>query len=148
MVLLIGTNLETPEAGIALCHFVREEMHNREIQFYLRIETLDEIPERSLFAQYVIAGYYTTSEIATDKFYSLVQIGIHNYRSAVRTRVMTLLIQSLVAAQSRVHIADLLSGFINTQDYDMTGKADERADTQVAMLFDGSNHCQAQCAVE
>jgi len=136
-VALIALDLDTPGAGLELCRVIREELHIREMQIYLRLDNLQSVPERSLFDRYTIGGYYTSAEIAEDKLYSLLKTGVYYSRTLMRVRVFMQLAQALVIKRTKDGIRKVFSDPIPALEEDNTGMPHGRTDPRVAFLFDG-----------
>src|SRR5262249_739608 len=134
-VALIALDLKSPGEGLELCRFIREDLHNREMQLYLRLDNLKALPERNPFARYYIWGYYTSAEIAEDRLYTLVKVGVYYSRSMARMRVFMQLSEALVIARTKSGIKSVFEALIPALEADNTGRAHHMADPRVAFLF-------------
>ncbi len=83
-VALIDVVMETDQAGLELCAYIRDVMKNRRMQLYVRTGQPGVAPERSVIDQYDIQGYLAKSEATEDKLYTLVKAGV---RQAMYTGV-------------------------------------------------------------
>jgi len=91
-VAFIDVVMESDHAGLELCDFIRNEMHNGITQLYIRTGQPGTAPERDVIDKYNISGYFTKVEATEDKLYTLVKSGIRQYlfqEYAVTTMMMT-----------------------------------------------------------
>jgi CheY-like chemotaxis protein len=78
-VAFIDIVMETDDAGLELCRYIRETQRNRMTQLYIRTGQPGIAPERSVIDRYDINGYFTKAELTEDKLYSLVKAGIRQF---------------------------------------------------------------------
>ena len=79
-VAFIDVVMETDEAGLELCRYIRETLRNSLSQLYIRTGQPGVTPERSVIDRYDINGYFTKAEATEDKLYSLVKAGVRQGR--------------------------------------------------------------------
>jgi CheY-like chemotaxis protein len=82
-VAFIDVVMETDQAGLELCQFIREELKNRVVQLYVRTGQPGVAPERAVIDRYDITGYFSKAEATEDKLYSLTKSGVRQYYWAV-----------------------------------------------------------------
>ncbi len=68
-VALIDVVMETDQAGLELCQYIRETINNRMTQIYIRTGQPGMAPERKVIDRYDINGYFTKVEATEDKLY-------------------------------------------------------------------------------
>ena len=78
-VAFIDVVMETDQAGLELCQFIREEQKDKLTQLFVRTGQPGIAPERDVIDRYDINGYFTKVEATEDKLYSLVKSGIRQY---------------------------------------------------------------------
>jgi len=108
-VAFIDVVMETDTAGLELCDYIRNEMHNKIVQVFIRTGQPGVAPEREVIDRYDINGYFTKQEATEDKLYTLTKSGV---RQAYFTGLALALgrnLQSLIAsADSREQLTDTL----------------------------------------
>jgi CheY-like chemotaxis protein len=75
-VAFIDVVMETDQAGLELCDYIRNTLKNKFTQLYVRTGQPGIAPERSVIDQYDINGYFTKAEATEDKLYTLVKSGV------------------------------------------------------------------------
>jgi CheY-like chemotaxis protein len=78
-VAFIDVVMETDEAGLELCRYIREAQQNYLTQIYIRTGQPGVAPERAVIERYDINGYFTKIETTEDKLYSLTYSGVRQY---------------------------------------------------------------------
>jgi CheY-like chemotaxis protein len=78
-VAFIDVVMETDEAGLELCRYIREAQQNYLTQIYVRTGQPGVAPERAVIERYDINGYFTKIETTEDKLYSLTYSGVRQY---------------------------------------------------------------------
>jgi len=78
-VAFIDVVMETDNAGLELCEFIREKQRNRLTQLYIRTGQPGAAPERAVIDRYDINGYFTKVELTEDKLYSLVKSAVRQF---------------------------------------------------------------------
>lgn len=76
---LVDVVMESDDAGLQLCQYIRESMGNRLTQLYIRTGQPGIAPERSVIDRYDISGYFTKHEVTKNKLYSFVKAGIRQF---------------------------------------------------------------------
>jgi hypothetical protein len=76
---LIDVVMETDQAGLELCQYIRETLNNRMTQIYIRTGQPGVAPEREVIDRYDINGYFTKVEATEDKLYSIVKAGVREF---------------------------------------------------------------------
>src|SRR5262249_50707618 len=78
-VAFIDVVMETDEAGLELCQYIREVLKNRVVQLYVRTGQPGVAPERAVIDRYDINGYFSKVELTEDKLYSLVKAAVRQF---------------------------------------------------------------------
>jgi CheY-like chemotaxis protein len=98
-VALIDVVMETDTAGLELCDYIRNTLHNRTSQLYIRTGQPGVAPERDVIDRYDINGYFTKVEATEDKLYTMVKSGVSEI-TFTQTAVSLLDLLSVLAAFS------------------------------------------------
>src|SRR5919202_2443091 len=98
-VALIDVVMETDTAGLELCDYIRNTLHNRFAQLYIRTGQPGVAPEREVIDRYDINGYFTKVEATEDKLYTIINSGVREATFA-GTAVFLLDLLSVLAAFS------------------------------------------------
>ncbi|PWG61618.1 EAL domain-containing response regulator [Spiribacter halobius] len=69
---ILDVVMETDDAGLRLCRYIRETLGNREIQIVLRTGQPGQAPEREVILGYEINGYFVKTELTAQRLQSLV----------------------------------------------------------------------------
>jgi CheY-like chemotaxis protein len=105
-VALIDVVMETDTAGLELCDYIRNTMHNSVAQLYIRTGQPGIAPERDVIDDYDITGYFTKVEASEDKLYTMVKSGVRQYVLSVMSvyNALTLVdaIGSSMVSQARI----------------------------------------------
>lgn len=136
-VAFIDVVMETDDAGLELCEYIREEEGNHETQIYVRTGQPGTAPERTVIDRYNISGYFTKVEATEDKLYSLTKSGVRQYEFLSTGRAIGELTVALAEAGSREEIAGILNHTVNSLATDASGQAHDLVDPRVAFLVDG-----------
>jgi len=99
-VALIDVVMETDTAGLELCDYIRNTLHNRFAQIYIRTGQPGVAPERDVIDRYDINGYFTKVEATEDKLFTIINSG-------VRENIFTL---------TAVYLLDLLNALAAFSD--------------------------------
>ena len=75
-VVIIDVVMETDTAGLELCDYIRNTLHNHTTQLYIRTGQPGVAPEREVINRYEINGYFTKVEATEDKLYTMVKSGV------------------------------------------------------------------------
>ena len=78
-VALIDVVMETDQAGLELCQYIRESLDNRMTQIFIRTGQPGVAPERQVMDRYDINGYFTKAEATEDKLYSILKSGVREF---------------------------------------------------------------------
>jgi len=98
-VALIDVVMETDTAGLELCDYIRNTLHNRTSQLYIRTGQPGVAPERDVINRYDINGYFTKVEATEDKLYTMVKSGVSEIMFA-QTAVSLLDVLTVLTAVS------------------------------------------------
>ncbi|MEM7032298.1 MAG: response regulator [Chloroflexota bacterium] len=78
-VAFIDVVMESDQAGLELCQYIRQGIGNQSMQIYIRTGQPGIAPERTVIDDYDINGYFTKREMTEDKLYTLVKSGVRQY---------------------------------------------------------------------
>jgi CheY-like chemotaxis protein len=78
-VALVDVVMESDQAGLELCKYIREEAGGHSVQLYIRTGQPGIAPERSIIDDYDISGYFTKVELTEQKLYTLVKSGVRQW---------------------------------------------------------------------
>jgi len=78
--MLLDVVMETDDAGLALVRYVREQLHNSDLQIVLRTGQPGMAPEREVVLRYEINGYFLKTEITAQKLHSIVISSLRTYK--------------------------------------------------------------------
>lgn len=79
---ILDVVMETDDAGLTLCRYIRETLGNREVQIVLRTGQPGQAPERSVVRDYDINGYYLKTELTAQKLQSMVICALRAWNNA------------------------------------------------------------------
>lgn len=79
-VLLLDVVMETDDAGLSLARYIRDELHDEDIQIVLRTGQPGHAPEKSVILNYDINGYFLKTEITAQKLHSIIISSLRNYQ--------------------------------------------------------------------
>jgi CheY-like chemotaxis protein len=135
-VALIDVVMETDEAGLELCQYMREERDNRITQIYIRTGQPGIAPERSVIDRYDINGYFTKAEATEDKLYSLTKSGVRQHLSIITSLAVTAILRgTIMAGDSREQIAGILGRMLGSTNF--TQPWDTTPEKDMAFVLDG-----------
>jgi CheY-like chemotaxis protein len=97
-VAFIDVVMETDNAGLELCKYIRDELKNKRTQLFIRTGQPGIAPERKVIDDYDINGYFTKAEATEDKLYSLVKSGVRQFVWTRAGIIMLLALDSLITA--------------------------------------------------
>ena len=76
---LIDVVMETPESGLELVEYIRDELKNEMIRLVLRTGQPSQAPEEHVINHYDINDYKEKTELTAQKLYTLVRTSIKQY---------------------------------------------------------------------
>lgn len=113
-VAFIDVVMESDTAGLELCSYIRNEMHNYLAQLYIRTGQPGVAPERSVIDNYNITGYFTKVEATEDKLYTLVKAGARQFWFTSLSLVTIMMLNAGIGASgSQEELSATLSGALN-----------------------------------
>ncbi|MGR8981157.1 MAG: response regulator [Gammaproteobacteria bacterium] len=129
-VAFIDVVMETDNAGLELCRYMRNDLGNKLTQLFIRTGQPGVAPEREVIDKYDINGYFTKMETTEDKLYSLVKSSVRQYLAYGMALATVELSNKLIeAAGSRKKLLYALSP--------IGGMNPEQADTPRWLIIDG-----------
>lgn len=78
-VALVDVVMESDQAGLELCEYIRNEAAGHSVQLFIRTGQPGIAPERKVIDDYDISGYFTKVELSEQKLYTLVKSGIRQW---------------------------------------------------------------------
>jgi hypothetical protein len=130
--------METDQAGLELCQYVREELNNQMMQIYIRTGQPGVAPERRVLERYDINGYFSKVEATEDKLYAIIKSGT---RQAFFTDYVLGVIDNIHALitlpQSRQSIVDKLEQSIAALKYNAQGNRMGQFSFKMGYVSDG-----------
>lgn len=82
--IILDVVMDTDDAGLRFCSYVRQELHNTDVQIVLRTGQPGQAPEKEVMLDYDINGYFLKTEITAQKLHSILISALRNY-SYIRT---------------------------------------------------------------
>lgn len=76
---LIDVMMETPDAGLKLINYIRNDLNNSLIRLVLRTGQPDQVPENEIIELYDINDYKEKTELTAQKLYTLTRFSIKQY---------------------------------------------------------------------
>jgi CheY-like chemotaxis protein len=137
-VAFIDVVMESENAGLELCEYIRDTMGNKIMQLYVRTGQAGVAPERAVMGKYDISGYFTKTEMTEDKLYTLVTSGVREvlYRGTARLLYDTT--NALIAASSQEDMAQVMNSYITGFQQTASGEKQDALDVQLGIVVDGS----------
>jgi len=111
---LIDVVMETPNAGLELVNYIRNEIKNSMIRLVLRTGQPNQAPEEHVINFYDINDYKEKTELTSQKLYTLVRTSVKQYqqhlllqksRDEIYTKLMT---SDLTQLPNRIKLSELL----------------------------------------
>ena len=136
-VALIDVVMETDQAGLELCEYMRETLGNRYTEIWVRTGQPGIAPERAVIDRYDINGYISKPEVTQDKLYTVVKTGVREYILLSYAIFQDAFLQGMIAAgRSRAAIAYALQQMTAAAAVDPSGRPVEQLDIAVAILIE------------
>ncbi|MEM8504004.1 MAG: hybrid sensor histidine kinase/response regulator [Cyanobacteria bacterium P01_D01_bin.1] len=79
VLVLLDVIMDTPDAGLQVAKYIREELHNTAVRIVLRTGQPGQIPEESVVINYDINDYKTKLELTQEKLFTTVVSSIRAY---------------------------------------------------------------------
>lgn len=137
-VALIDVVMETDQAGLELCEYIRDVMKNRTLQLYVRTGQPGIAPERSVLDRYDIQGYLAKVEATEDKLYTIVKAGVReSYFSGLSHALQDLVRFLIPSASSRSGIAESLRNWERLARLSHKGGKAETISAALCYIVDG-----------
>lgn len=77
--ILLDVVMETDDAGLRFCRYVREELRNDDVQIVLRTGQPGQAPERDVIVNHGINGYLLKTEVTSQKLHSILISSLRTY---------------------------------------------------------------------
>ncbi len=133
---VVDVVMESDEAGLELCQYVRETMKNKLTQLIIRTGQPGRYPEIEVIDRYDISGYVTKSDATDVRLYSLIKTSIRQYEWS-RTALMFYQAYSALIAgfRSPPELLRGLRAFFKRINHDAQGRPLESVETHLAILL-------------
>ena len=82
-IVLLDVVMETPNSGLEIVKFLREQQHNHMTRIILRTGQPGEAPERSIITEYDINDYKEKADLTSQRLFSCVLSALRSYRDIV-----------------------------------------------------------------
>ena len=86
--ILLDVVMESDDAGLRLCGYIRETLANHDVQIVLRTGQPGQAPEREVILGYEINGYFLKTELTAQKLHSIIICALRtwNYIKSLKRR--------------------------------------------------------------
>ncbi len=81
---IIDVMMETPDAGLKLINYIRNDLENSIIRLILRTGQPDQVPENEIIELYDINDYKEKTELTAQKLYTLTRFSIKQFEQLKR----------------------------------------------------------------
>jgi EAL domain-containing protein (putative c-di-GMP-specific phosphodiesterase class I) len=98
---LLDVVMESDDAGLALVRFIRDELHNVDLQIILRTGQPGMAPERDVVLRFEINGYFLKTEITAQKLHSIVISALRAFQNIGALRQSRHLASVIAANEER-----------------------------------------------
>lgn len=135
---IIDVVMETPHAGLELCGYIRNELHNRVTPLIVRTGQAGLVPEQKVMDDYDITAYITKVEATDERLSTLVKSSLRNFLYSRSTAATAAWAHRVIeSSRSRKDLLAsmqkcLLSGIMGRD-----GKRLEPLDGHMAFLIEG-----------
>lgn len=113
---LIDVVMETPNAGLDLIHYIRQEIGNKLIRLVVRTGQPGHAPEQSVIIDYDISDYKEKTELSAQKLFSLAYAGLRSYQQFLameqNRRGLMKVLQASTALFEKPKIEDFADGIL------------------------------------
>jgi len=157
-VAFIDVVMETDEAGLELCQYIRQTLKNKLMQLYIRTGQPGVAPERSVIDRYDINGYFTKIELTEDKLYSLVKAAVRQFRFAsmalAEFSAVAMGIRQAGRSNSRAAFTEAIYSYLQQLPLDGTGHPTHNYQRRLTMLDEhgvllkGGGYTEAEAIAE
>jgi CheY-like chemotaxis protein len=136
-VAFIDVVMETDQAGLELCQYIREQRKNRIVQLFVRTGQPGVAPERSVIDRYDINGYFSKVETTENKLYSLTKSGVRQYYWTVTATSHLALARFLATAVgSRAALTSLIQQVLDGAFVERDGTPNQSlTDIRIGLIF-------------
>jgi diguanylate cyclase (GGDEF)-like protein len=80
---LIDVVMETPEAGLDLVNYIRNELKNRLIRLIIRTGQANDFPQMQVIQQYDINDFKEKTELTLERLYTTIRTSIKQYEQLI-----------------------------------------------------------------
>ncbi|UUX51356.1 DUF3369 domain-containing protein [Nisaea acidiphila] len=108
---LIDVVMETPNAGLDLIRYIREDMDNKLIRLVVRTGQPGHAPEQSVITDYDISDYKEKTELSAQKLFSLAYAGLRSYQQFLAMEQSRRGLMKVLQASTALFEQPSLAGF-------------------------------------
>jgi len=135
-VAFIDVVMETDQAGLELCEYLRDTLKNKATQIYVRTGQPGVAPERAVIDRYDINGYFSKVETTEDKLYSLVKAGVRQHEFITGTLLLFKMLTAAIGrSESKEDIRQVMAGFAQGLRRNCLGEELEQVEHQLAIVL-------------
>ena len=110
-VILLDVVMETPQAGLDMTAWIRDELDNKMVRIILRTGQPGEAPEQEVIFKYDINDYKEKAELTSQKLYTTVTTAIRSYRDLHTIERNRMGLQQIVHASPSIFKTQSLGDF-------------------------------------
>ncbi|MCX6110144.1 MAG: hybrid sensor histidine kinase/response regulator [Proteobacteria bacterium] len=130
---LLDVVMSTPDAGLKLVKFIREDLNNQQIQIILRTGQPGDIPEEQMVKRYNVNDYKLKTELTREKLFSAVTLALRSFQ---QMRDLADLNFKLCTANNQLAVFNAqLQGMIDAR----TGELQQQSQNLTEALQDKTN---------
>ncbi|MBC7952909.1 MAG: diguanylate cyclase [Rhodospirillaceae bacterium] len=100
-VVLLDVVMETPDAGLAVARYVREELGNHRLRIILRTGQPGEAPERQVMIDYDINDYRAKTELTAQKLFTALVAALRSWTHIDTIERLNATLEARVAERTR-----------------------------------------------
>lgn len=108
---LIDVVMETPNAGLDLIRYIREDLGNKLIRLVVRTGQPGHAPEQSVITDYDISDYKEKTELSAQKLFSLAYAGLRSYQQFLAMEQSRRGLMKVLEASTSLFAQPTLDGF-------------------------------------
>ncbi|MBI2235525.1 MAG: hybrid sensor histidine kinase/response regulator [Magnetospirillum sp.] len=136
-VVLLDVVMETPDAGLGLVRYIRDELNNRTVRIILRTGQPGDAPEREVVVGYDVNDYKSKAELTAQKLFTALVGALRAWRDIVTIeRLNRQLVEANSTLEARVErrTAELMAS------REALARAKERTEAALARETEAKHH--------
>ncbi len=135
-VAFIDVVMETDEAGLELCNYIRNELNNWETQLLIRTGQAALYSEKDVIDQYEICGYINKVEETEEKLYSLVKTSLRQYLyRLISHQALQSAFALMQCGQDKESFIQLIRYILNNINRDVNGREIDHMTADLCYYF-------------